>query len=72
MSLDLGYPGFCRGLSAWPTVIRRLDSRAPGTQEAGLVHSPAEVRWEMDRGWQAKQALSHHPEVDKKPFSPCL
>lgn len=26
----------------------------------------------MDRGWQAKQALSHHPEVDKKPFSPCL
>lgn len=47
-------------------------SRAPGAQEAGLVHGPAEVRWEMDRGCQAKQALSSHPEADKKPFSQCL
>ena len=55
-----------------PSPLSSGDSRAPGAQEVVLVHGPAEVRWEMGRSWQAKQALSSQPEADKKSFSPCL
>lgn len=55
-----------------PGPLSEEDSRAPGAQEAVLVHGPAEARWEMGRSWQAKQALSSQPQADKKSFSPCV